>query len=73
MLKYKDLLNLEWTVELTLKQAERKWDEQTKQYGTDDILYSMNKNDVYDLRQALKTCREAINQLRKNDLYVYGD
>ena len=72
-MKYKDLIRLEWCVQAALSSKERQWDEQTEKYGKDTILYDINHREVTDLRAAVKTLKQTINILRKNDLYTHGD
>jgi hypothetical protein len=68
-LKFKQLLDLEWTVKKATIPAQRQYDEYYKDYGKEELLTKIAYSDLKELREAQKTMEQVMNTLRDNDLY----
>ena len=71
MIKYTQLLEIEFQLRTAERLAKAEWDGYVK-YGKDCILYKIAHSKVKDLRTAQKNLQQAIDVLRSNDLYVNG-
>ena len=71
-IKYKELLNLKWSLDQAYLSAQRDWDKTYDKHGKQTVLYDIAQRQVYELREAKKTLEKVITVMRKNSLYVYG-
>jgi len=71
-MKYKQLLEIEYQLKLSLRKAETEWDEYVK-YGKESALYKIAHMQVKTLRQSIKDINQAITIMGENNLYTYGD
>ena len=69
-MKYKQLLNLQWLVDLKVSEAKGQFEEY-KKYKNDSVLYDIALRDLREARDAQKTVEQVINVMRSNELYEY--
>ncbi len=72
-IKYKQLLDLEWSLRSAELRAKTEWDKMLIYKDTDSLLYDLAYDKVKDLREAQKTLKQVVKVLRDNDLYANGE
>ena len=72
MIKYTDLLDVEYNLKLHLQKARTEFNKVYNKYGKDTILYTIEHNHVKELEQSLVTLENVVDVLRANKLYTHG-
>ena len=66
-MKYKDVLDIEWTLRSAELRAKTQWDD-VVQYGKDDLLYELAYDKVKGLREAQKTLRKMLKLMKSANI-----
>ena len=72
MIKYTDLLDVEYNLKLNLQKARTEFDKVYNKYGKGTILYDIEHRHVKELEQSLVTLEKVVDVLRVNKLYTHG-
>mgnify|MGYP003654342521 CR=1 FL=1 len=70
--RYTDLLDIEYSLKVTLRTARRKFDEVYNKWGRDTILYEIEHDKVKGLEAAVTKLEKVVEVLRTNKLYTHG-
>ena len=72
MIKYTDLLDIEYNLKSTLQKARTQFDKVYNKWGKDTILYTIEHDRVKELEQSLAKLKHIVEVLRVNKLYTHG-